>query len=151
MKIETFLFGEIDVTPEQIIRFPKGLLAFEDNQQFMLIHETEKGEPVSFTLQSLDDPSVAFQIIDPAALGFSYELGLSNEDSATLMYPKPEDLVVMQILFRQEDGQEEGAHGGISANVRAPLIINTKERVGIQKLIEHPRPNITISNLSSAV
>ena len=39
----------------------------------------------------------------------------------------------------------------IGANLRAPLLINTRMRVGLQKIIPHPRPNITISNLSSPV
>ncbi len=147
MKIKTFLFGEIEVGQEQIIRFPDGLVAFEDSKQFMLIHEADKGTPVSFTLQSLDDPAVAFQIIDPASLGFSYELELSDEDNDKLCSPKPEDLAVMQVLFKRE---ELGVQG-ISPNIRAPIIINTKARVGIQKVIEHLRPNVTISNLSSPV
>ena len=147
MKVETFLFGGVEVAPERVIRFPNGLLAFEGNQKFMLIHEADKGEPVSFTLQSLDDPSVAFQIIDPATLGFSYELELTEEENATLLAENSNDLVVMQVLFKQENANGHN----ISANIRAPLIINTKERVGIQKVIENPRPNITISNLSSAV
>jgi flagellar assembly factor FliW len=148
MKVETYLFGGVEVDPAQIITFPGGLLGFESNQRFMLIHEADKGAPVSFTLQSLDDTSVAFQIIDPAALGFAYELALTDAESAQLKSPQAEDIAVMQILYKR-DGQ--GAEGGIGANFRAPLIINTKARVGIQKFIDRPRSNITISNLSSAV
>ncbi|MBS1198472.1 MAG: flagellar biosynthesis protein FliW [Proteobacteria bacterium] len=147
MKIETFLFGGVEVDPDRVISFPDGLLAFESNKRFMLIHEAEKGAPVSYTLQSLDDSTVAFQIIDPAALGFAYELELSDQDNAKLGAPNPDDLVVMQLLFKRE----EGGSPNFGANIRAPLIINTKARIGIQKVIERPRPNITISNLSSAV
>lgn len=147
MKVETFLFGGIEVDPDHVINFPDGLLAFESNKRFMLIHEDEKGVPVSYTLQSLDDPTVAFQIIDPAALGFAYELELGDDEFAKLGSPSPDDMVVMQVLFKRE----EGASQNFGANIRAPLIINTKARIGIQKVIERPRPNITISNLSSAV
>lgn len=147
MKVETYLFGGVEVDPHQIINFPYGLMGFEANKRFMLIHEADKGAPVSFTLQSLDDSSVAFQIIDPAALGFAYELALTDSESAELQSPKAEDIVVMQILYKLEG---EGAEG-IGANFRAPLIINTRTRLGIQKFIERPRSNITISNLSSAV
>lgn len=147
MKFETFLFGEIEVDPERVINFPQGLIAFEDNKRFLLIHEDESAAPVSYTLQSLDNPHVAFQIIDPAEIGFAYELLLTDAESATLQSPRAQDIAVMQILFkREDDGQQT-----LGANVRAPLIINTAARVGIQKFIERPRPNITISNLSSAV
>lgn len=146
MKVQTFLFGNVEVVPEHVISFPDGLVAFENNKQFMLIHEADEGMPVSFTLQSLDDPAVAFQIIDPAALGFAYELELTDAENAKLGSPRPEDLAVMQMLFKQDDTTH-----GISANIRAPIIINTAARIGIQKVIERPRPNITISNLSNAV
>jgi tRNA G46 methylase TrmB len=36
-------------------------------------------------------------------------------------------------------------------NLRAPLVINTKARVGLQKIMETMLPNITLSNLASAV
>ncbi|MBS1132382.1 MAG: hypothetical protein H6R16_3384, partial [Proteobacteria bacterium] len=58
-----------------------------------------------------------------------------------------EDIAVMQLLFKKEvDGKAV-----ISPNLRAPLVINTRARVGLQKVMESLRPNITLSNLSSAV
>lgn len=146
MKAETYLFGQINVNPETVIDFPDGLVAFESSKRFILIHEAEAGAPVSFTLQSLDDAELAFQIIDPASLGFNYELALTDADTAKLRLESPSDLAVMLVLYRQEDNQK-----GIGANFRAPLIINTKARVGLQKVMETVRPNLTLSNLSSAV
>lgn len=146
MKVDTYLFGEIEVAPEKIINFPNGLLAFESSQRFMLAHEEGKDAPASFTLQSLDDPALAFQIIDPAALGFHYELALSDEESALLQSPAAEDVVVMLVLFKQEDGKP-----AVAPNLRAPLVINLKARVGLQKVMEVLRPNITLTNLVSNV
>lgn len=146
MKVETFLFGAVDVNPEQIIEFPNGLLSFEDNKRFMLIHETEGGDPVSFTLQSLDDSHLALQIIDPAALGFTYELALTDAESALIKLDNPADAAVVLVLFKQEEAK---ATAGISANLRAPLIINTKNRLGLQKVLTQVRPNVVLSNLSS--
>ncbi|MFZ1244379.1 MAG: flagellar assembly protein FliW [Azonexus sp.] len=39
----------------------------------------------------------------------------------------------------------------MSPNLRAPLVINTRTRVGIQKVMENLRPNIILSNLTSPV
>lgn len=146
MKVETFLFGSVEVNPESVITFPNGLVAFENSKQFMLAHEEVNGEPASFTLQSIEDPSLAFQIVDPTALGFHYELALSDIESALLQSPAPEEVAVMLILFRQE-----GDKPTISPNLRAPLVINTKARVGLQKVMENLRPNITLSNLANPV
>ncbi|MFN4326404.1 MAG: flagellar assembly protein FliW [Azonexus sp.] len=147
MKVDTYLFGTVDVDPEKIIEFPRGLVGFEQNKRFMLVHEVDKGQPSSYTLQSLDEPALAFQIVDPASLGFHYELNLSDEETALLKSPAPEDVQVMQVLFKQEDGGQSQ----ITPSLRAPLLINTKARVGLQKVMETLRSNITLSNLVSAV
>lgn len=147
MKVQTYLFGEVEVDPEKVITFPNGLMAFEHNQRFMLVHETGQKEPSSYTLQSLDDAGVAFQVVDPATVGFHYELTLTDVETALLQKPSTEDVVVMLILFKPE----AGSAAGIGANIRAPLVVNTRARVGLQKTIEQARTNITISNLASSV
>ena len=88
---------------------------------------------------------MAFQIIDPTAIGFQYELELSDAERAALKVEQPEDVAVMLLLFKQETAKQLGA------NVRAPLLINVKTRLGLQKVIGNCRPRITVSNLSSAV
>lgn len=145
MKVDTFLFGSIEVNPNQVIEFPAGLLSFEENRRFTLIHETDAGDPVSFTLQSLDNPNLALQIIDPAALGFSYELSLTDEESKAIKLADPADAAVVLVLYKQEGK----ATAGLGANLRAPLIINTKTRLGLQKVLVKVQPNVILSNLSS--
>ncbi|MDR3324301.1 MAG: flagellar assembly protein FliW [Zoogloeaceae bacterium] len=144
MKINTFLFGSVEVNPDQVIEFPAGLANFENSRRFMLIHEPDAGDPVSFTLQSLDDPNLALQIIDPAALGFSYELSLSDAEEAAIKLENSADASVVLVIFKQEGN----ATAGLGANLRAPLIINTKTRLGLQKLLTKVRPNVVLSNLS---
>ena len=147
MKVETYLFGAVDVTPEKVLNFPAGLAGFESMKQFTLVHEDENGEqPMSFTLQSLDDPQLAFQIMDPTALGFNYELQLTDEENALLQSPAEGDVVVMLMVFKQK-----GDKAAINPNLRAPLLINIRARVGLQKIMEEMHPNITLSNLSNPV
>ncbi|MCL2345670.1 MAG: flagellar assembly protein FliW [Desulfobulbus sp.] len=145
MKVTTYLFGSIEVDPDKIITFPNGLVAFEKSQRYTLIQEDPQG--ASFTLQSLDEPSLALQIVDPTTLGFHYELHLSDAETALLKAPAAEDVAVMQVLYKKEvDGKAV-----IVPNLRAPLVINLRARVGLQKVMETVRPNVTLSNLASAV
>ncbi|MBL8429767.1 MAG: flagellar assembly protein FliW [Dechloromonas sp.] len=147
MKIDTYLFGAVEVSPEKVVTFPNGLVGFEQSKRFMLAHAEGTAQPTSYTLQSLDEPTLAFEIVDPTTLGFNYELALTDADNALLESPAAEDVLVMQVLFKaNEDGK-----GAITPNLRAPLVINTKARVGLQKVMESMRPNITLSNLASAV
>ena len=147
MKVETYLFGSVEVSPEKIITFPQGLVGFESSTRYMLAHESTDDQPSSFTLQSLDDSELAFQIVDPTTLGFHYELELSEAENVLLGSPAPEDVLVMQVLSKTE----EGGNKGINPNLRAPLLINTKERIGMQKVMERCVPNVTLSNLASPV
>lgn len=147
MKIETYLFGTIEVSPEKVINFPAGLAGFEQSKRFMLAHEEGKENPATYTLQSLDEPTLAFEIVDPTTLGYNYELVLNDAENALLQSPAAEDVLVMQILFKQN---EEGK-SGIMPILRAPLVINTRARVGLHKIMESMRPNITLSNLASSV
>lgn len=146
MQIDTYLFGKIEVSEQALISFPDGLPGFEQCKRFALIHESANPAPTSYTLQSADDPQVAFQIADPTSYGFNYELQLSDEETAKLKVASTADLVVMLILFRREDKS-----GPIEASVWAPLVINTASRVAIQKVIERVQPNITLSNLTRNV
>lgn len=146
MQFDTYLFGTVEVSPEKVITFPSGLVGFEKHRLYMLAHEEGKGEPASYTLQSLDDPALAFEIVDPTLIGFTYELALTDTENALLQSPAPEDVAVMQLLFRK--GEERGA---LALNLRAPLVINTRARVGIQKVMEKMSQNIILSNLASNV
>ena len=147
MKVETYLFGAVEVSPEKVISFPNGLVGFEQSKRYILAHQEGSDQPSSYTLQSLDEPTLAFQIIDPVNLGYNYELALSDAETALLQSPAPEDVAVMQVLFKKEEGDK----ASITPNLRAPLVINTKARVGLQKVMENMRPNITLSNLASPV
>lgn len=147
MKVDTYLFGAVEVNPEKVITFPNGLVGFEQSKRFMLAHEEGAAQPTSYTLQSLDMPTLAFQIVDPVTLGYNYELALTDAEMALLQSPAPEEVAVMQVLFKKEgDGK-----ASITPNLRAPLVINAKARIGLQKVMETMQPNITLSNLSSAV
>lgn len=146
MHIDTYLFGKVDVSEQALINFPDGLPGFEQCKSFALIHESSNPSPTSFTLQSVDDAQVAFQIADPTSYGFHYELQLNDDEMAKLKVAAPTDIAVMLILFRRDENS-----GPIEASIKAPLIINTSSRIGLQKLIEYVEPNITLSNLSRNV
>lgn len=147
MKVDTYLFGAVEVDPEKVITFPDGLVGFENSKRYILAHEVDNGQPTSFTLQSLDEAGLAFQIVDPTTLGFSYQLSLTDAENSLLQSPGEGDAIVMQILYKND----AGGNAAITPNLRAPLVINTKARLGIQKVMETMYSNITLSNLSSAV
>jgi flagellar assembly factor FliW len=136
MKIESPRFGALEVDQEKIIEFPAGLPGLEHCTRFSLFHE-DGSEPVVFTLQSLDDPELALPIADPVRFGFHYELTLADEDVALLQLDSAEDAAVAVIL-RHADAQSPHRRASdpkVSANVMAPLVINTRQRRGMQQMM----------------
>jgi len=129
MHIESPRFGTLNVEPGKIIEFPVGLAGFEEYRRYSLFHP-DGAEPKYFILQSLDDTALAFHIVDPTQLGFNFEIVLSDAETALLKLSDPLDAAVAVILWKDEDGSQ------IRANLKAPLIINTRERRGLQHIFE---------------
>ncbi|HTH95525.1 MAG TPA: flagellar assembly protein FliW [Rhodocyclaceae bacterium] len=128
VKINSYRYGQIEVSDDKVIEFPAGLPGFENLHRYALCH-IEGEESKYFILHSLDDPNVALSIADPTMLGFSYEIKLNDEMQKQLGQPDtPEataDNAVMVILTKNTDGE-------LSANLKAPLILNLNTKRGIQ-------------------
>lgn len=138
MNIDTPSSGSLDVAPERVIEFPAGLAGFEDLRRYSLFHPEAKagGMPSYFILQSLDDPAIAFNIADPAAFGFSYEITLSDGESAALDLADPAEAAVVVILVKE--------NGQLRANLQAPLVLNLRTLRGIQHVFSRLNYQVTI-------
>ena len=130
MNIESPRFGTLTVDSDNIIEFPEGLAGFEACHRFTLFHPTD-AEPKYFILQSLDDAALAFHIADPAHFGFSFKIDLSDAETALLKLADPLDAVVAVILWKDDD---ENSDAKLHANMNAPLVINIRERRGLQHI-----------------
>ena len=135
-------FGALAVEPGKVIAFPRGLAGFEECRRFTLFHP-EGGEPLYYILQSLDDPALAFHVADPARLGFNYEIDLSEEEIASIGLTDLADAAVVVILYKDGPG---GATGGLRANLNAPLIVNLRERRGVQHMLAKLNCEVTLKS-----
>lgn len=148
MRIDSPHFGALEIDAAKVIEFPKGLPGFEHCRRFTLFHE-DSAEPIVFTLQSLDEPDVALSIADPTRFGLHYELTLSDEDTSALRLGAPEEVAVAVVLHRAADAVT-AASSSISANLMAPLVINTRERRGLQQVIARTGFDITLKPIAAA-
>lgn len=147
MQVNTYLFGQIEVDEANVFTFPQGLTGFPGSTRFTLVHEDAVGQGAeSYTLQSVDEPHVALQIVDPSVLGFDYQLELSEEEAAGIKLENPEDIAVMIIVYREEGEKTKQ----LGAATLAPLLLNLKSRYGLQKVIRRPRANVTLTDLAAS-
>lgn len=146
MKVDSPRFGPLEVDQDKVIEFPDGLPGFEHCKRFSLFHEAG-GQPIVYTLQSLDDPEVALPVADPAQFGFHYELTLEDRDVAMLEVGSADDVAVAVVLRRDAAAAADAGAGAISANVMAPLVINTRTRRGKQQPISKLGFDVTFRTL----
>jgi flagellar assembly factor FliW len=143
MKIKSPEFGSAEIADDLIIEFPEGLPGFEACRRFALVHE-EGREPDVFLLQCADDPEVGFSVTPPARLGVNLEFVLTAAATELLQLQNQEDLADAVIVRAQEGADANPASAGLSANFMAPLVINTRARRGLQKVIGRMGCDITL-------
>lgn len=133
-------FGELSIDPSKVITFPDGIPGFEKCTRWTLLHElNDQGTPVSGTvlhLQSIDDASVSLPLTEPNLFGFNYELVLADSEVALLKMEDQADMLVLTTLSVKNVASEAGAAtANMYTNISAPILINTKSRIGMQKIL----------------
>lgn len=147
MKIHSTRFGTQEINPDDVLTFPLGILGFENCTRYKLFHE-DKEQPVVHWLQSIDDPDVAFSVVDPARFGLNYEIALTDEEVAMLKAENESDIAVMLIAYKPQADVVFGAN--VSANINGPIIINTRDRLGLQKTLVGLKADITLKGGQAA-
>ncbi len=136
MKADTRIFGSIEVADDQIIRMSKGMIGFPDLNNFALIFDEEKGRKTTsiMWLQSMDDPDIAFPVMDPMAVMDNYAPKVNDEIIAPLGELNTENtyiLVTVTVPRRVED---------FSVNLKAPIVVNMDNRKAVQLIVEDDYP-----------
>ncbi|MDD3890591.1 MAG: flagellar assembly protein FliW [Syntrophomonadaceae bacterium] len=125
MKIESKILGEIEFEKAAIINLPEGIPAFEQEKQFIII-PLDKSAPF-FYLQSVNTPDLCLLIADPFTFFPGYEIELTDEELERLEAGTEEkNIAVYTILNVPGDFKKT------TANLMAPLIINAKNKKGLQ-------------------
>lgn len=128
MKHISPLFGAFEYTEDQVITFPKGLLAFPERKHFVL-KKTAKTEPILWLL-SVDEGGPDFAIVEPSLLDKRSTvegLHVGRETRTKLGARTDSDLKMYAIVTVPDDIRR------ISMNLRTPILICPRTRLGIQR------------------
>jgi flagellar assembly factor FliW len=118
-----------DVAPElarDVVRFPNGLPGFEACRGFLLMASEALG-PLQ-CLKAIEGPSASFLVIDPRRVLPDFRCDLSASDRHRLGVAdgaNTEALLWLVLVTIELDGT-------VSANLRAPVVINPERMVGQQ-------------------
>ncbi|MGE5662665.1 MAG: flagellar assembly protein FliW [Ignavibacteriales bacterium] len=132
MRINSPVFGEIEIDQEKIVQFEKGIPGFPDEESFILL---ELPDTPFFVMQSIKD-ELFFYLINPFEFFSDYEIQLPESVVARLGAIKAEDIAVYCIVTIYEDFQKS------TVNLKAPIVIHSLVRKGKQVILNESNYNI---------
>ena len=132
MLVNTKFFGEIDLGEDKIITFEQGIMGFFDFKRYTILYDIEEGNSPNISwLQSLDEPSLALPVINPLLVKEDYNPIIEDEVLKSLGDLDEESLVILLSLTVPSDLTK------VTANLKAPFIINSDTKKGIQMIVEN--------------
>ncbi|MDR2904084.1 MAG: flagellar assembly protein FliW [Clostridiales bacterium] len=129
MKLDTRHFGEIDVDQNKIIEFKEGVPGFSNLNKFVLLAEPEENseaEGMFYWLQSVEDPSVAFVMVNMVRYMPEYNPLVEETEMNGLGDYNPDKFVFYNIAVVPENISDA------TVNLRAPVVINDELKLGKQ-------------------
>jgi flagellar assembly factor FliW len=132
MVAETKFFGTVDIEDDKIIEFPMGIIGFENLKKFALIYDSEREERSKISwLQSMEEPLMVLPVINPIDITESYNPVIEDELMKTIGDPADADVLIFTSMSIPSDITK------MTANLKAPFIINTVERKAMQVIVEN--------------
>lgn len=113
MKIKTNQFGEVEYSPEHIIKFHSGIFGFEQLKNYLLI---KIDDDFFYWLNSIDEPEIAFPLVGVRVIDDNYPAEEGHE---------PFGIVTLN-------------HEPLrtTVNLKAPVFINQTTKTGFQTILD---------------
>lgn len=131
MKVNTKIFGEVDILEERMITFSGGIIGFPDLKQFALIYDADKGTDSGIRwLQSIQEPGFAMPVMDPLVVCPDYNPEVEDELLQELGELNSDNLLVLVTVTVPSDITK------MTVNLKGPIVINSKSRKACQVIVE---------------
>lgn len=131
MKVETKLFGVIEIADDKVITLTRGLIGFPQMQHFTLIYDEQKqNRGTIMWFQSLDEPEFAMPVVDPSSICEDYNPTVNDELLSAIGELNDENLFVLVTIKVPSDITK------MTINLKGPIIINSDTRLGEQIIVE---------------
>jgi flagellar assembly factor FliW len=127
--IQTCRFGPLDIDEEKIITMTTPFLGFTAERRFILLPHGP--DSVFWWLQSVDNPDLAFVVIQPAKIVPQFQPAIPAQLRQEVQATTPEELEILVILTIPKGRPEE-----MTANLLGPVILNPIKRLAKQILLD---------------
>ncbi|EPY2271675.1 flagellar assembly protein FliW [Clostridium sporogenes] len=134
MNLNTKYHGCIEYEEKDVIYFEKGIPGFEGLKKF-IVFPVEDNEVFS-VFHSIEKEDMGIIVTSPFNIEKDYEIQLEEEQIKNLKLQDEKDTLVLNTVTLNSDIDK------ITANLRAPIIINIKEKIGEQIIINSDKYSI---------
>jgi len=134
MQVDTLRFGTVEVDEEKVIEFRDGIPGLEQYHRYALL-QFEESYPIVW-LQSMEDTGICLPVLDTFSVLPDYVFDIDETDVKTLELNGPDELHVVSVVVIPEDIQ------GMTVNLAAPIIINTKSGNAMQIVLSGSEYNV---------
>ncbi len=130
MKLQTRIFGEIEIDESKKLIFDQGIIGYPEFKEFFLLCDVDrKSDSTIRWLQAVADPCFALPVIDPLIVRESYNPMVEDEVLKALGDLDSEFVVFTTIRVPSDITQ-------MTVNLKAPIVINAVTQKGCQVIVE---------------
>jgi flagellar assembly factor FliW len=128
VKIDTTRFGEIGIKESELILMQGPIFGFEHLSRFVLLLHND--DTPLWWLQSIEDPSIAFVVVNPRIVKPDYNPTIFVEDLELLDIKSSDHTALLAIVTVRSQPLR------VTANLKAPILINAETRIARQIVLE---------------
>lgn len=133
MRLQTKHFGEIELDEDKIITFDRGIMGFEELKSYTILYDIEEeGQKTISWLQSTQEPGLAIPIVSPSLIDEKYNPTVEDELLQSIGELNDENTVIFLTITVPSVIEK------MSVNLKAPFVINSDTKKGIQIIAENP-------------
>lgn len=129
MEIRTLRYGTLEIDDSKVLWIQDGLLGFSAQKRYVILDG--QGDSPFKWFACVDDPALAFVIVDPCEFVPTYRVPLKAEHLEDIGAASADEVVVAAIVTMASDIR------GITMNLQGPLIINPQTMRAKQVVLEH--------------
>ena len=132
MVLKTKYFGSIEIEESDVLTFPKGLFAFEDEKKFVLL-PFEGSDSALLCLQSAADEHLAFVVMNPFAVCPQYAPVLQAGELEKLGVADSTELCYYVMCVVRDPVADS------TLNLKCPVAIHPETRTARQVILDTDR------------
>ncbi|MCH3964330.1 MAG: flagellar assembly protein FliW [Clostridium sp.] len=129
MELRTKYHGTRQYEENDVITFEKGIPGFENLKKFIIFPAEENN--LFYILQSIENINIGIVLVSPFNAIKDYEFKLGDSIISKLMIKNEKDVLVLNTVTLNSRIEN------ITANLKAPIVININRKVGEQIILDN--------------